>query len=540
MTDHVEQIDAYLDGELSKTEAAAFRDWLLGSPRNGRIFAERAMLHHQIRDTLRRNRIESVQNPQHILKELLQMENSAEAELQQIPFESGINSRMKVLAAWGSIAAVILIAITLTLIFSGGGGTTSDPEIAQRSDPPKEQQAQAKVLGTFLAQWDTASPDPGEAIANGPVELTSGFVDFELAGGARVFVQAPARFEVIDSNRMALYDGSLVASVPPRAHGFTVHTNTISVVDLGTEFGVEVADDGSVTTAVFTGEVVLRSLDRSAPTVPLRSGQVAVADHTGRIAASRPLEDVVDDVLFVRSMDDARILAANQAAEAIIKMKPVAYWRFESIENGIVLDEMGNHAGRLVGQASLIDSVSGKGIDLNGTDAHVVVPAHPALDSLNKELTLCAWVKLANIEKQALIHNWDRPAGEEGAGYSLEIYNDVPGFVVTLEGAVGFEDHLFAESRMKIDEWVHLAAVYDGATKTIYINGVAITSTPTRRPDLDIQGGGKDLHIGRRQDGDWGHVNGVMDEVTVFDKALSADNVRQIHELQLNAFLPKQ
>ena len=526
MTDPIDQIDAYLDGELTQEELVIFRDWVSSDPNHRRMFAKRAAFTHYLLTSLERKRIQSVQNPSRNLTELLKLEEAAVAQLRHISVDHGRHARFKLLLGWGSMAAALVIAISLTFVFSGNNNTARNAGLGPQPERHVEPTSYAKLLGTHLAQWSGPRPGVDGVITAEPMELTNGYAELELTDGARVIVQAPAQFEVIGGNRMVLHTGSLVAKVPLHAHGFTVHTGKISVVDLGTEFGVKVAEDGVVTTAVFDGEVVLRPKDQASPSVPLRAGKAAVADAKGRVAPIQPLQSITGQVDFARTMEDARLMAARYAAEQVIALGPVAYWRFESIKDGVVLDEMGNHHGRLIGEAATVASISGNGLDLGGTEAHVLVPAHPALDSLGKELTLCAWVYVADTRRQAIIHNWDNPT----RGYTLEVLADVPGFVVGYDDSVrGRTDHLFAPSRLPTGRWVHLACVCDGKTKAIYVDSELVIKEPARRPDHEISGGIGDLTIGRRQEINEHHLNGMIDEVAVFDKALNADEIRRLY-----------
>jgi hypothetical protein len=90
------------------------------------------------------------------------------------------------------------------------------------------------------------------------LQVRTGFAELEFAQGAKVVVQGPAEFEVRSANRGFLRRGKLVAVVPPQAIGFTIATPKAEIVDLGTEFGVEVDDHQNAEVHVFTGVVVAR------------------------------------------------------------------------------------------------------------------------------------------------------------------------------------------------------------------------------------------------------------------------------------------
>ena len=72
------------------------------------------------------------------------------------------------------------------------------------------------------------------------IELNHGFVGLTLDDGAHVVVEAPATFSIDSRKRMTLFGGKIGAVASGAAHGFEVVTPTAIVVDLGTEFGVNV------------------------------------------------------------------------------------------------------------------------------------------------------------------------------------------------------------------------------------------------------------------------------------------------------------
>jgi hypothetical protein len=91
------------------------------------------------------------------------------------------------------------------------------------------------------------------------VRLTRGQVRMDFACGASVTMRSPAALEVISPMRTRAVLGTLKAHVGKGAEGFTVETPRTTVVDLGTDFGVDVSRHGSTDVVVFNGAVDLHS-----------------------------------------------------------------------------------------------------------------------------------------------------------------------------------------------------------------------------------------------------------------------------------------
>jgi len=122
----------------------------------------------------------------------------------------------------------------------------------------------AVLTDVIDAEWaDTDRiPSPGQSLRPGALTLSAGFAELALNDGAVVVVEAPAVFNLRDSNRIFLQSGKLSAAVPKEAAGFTVQTANADIVDYGTEFGVTIENNGSVATHVFAGKVKVSSTKR--------------------------------------------------------------------------------------------------------------------------------------------------------------------------------------------------------------------------------------------------------------------------------------
>jgi hypothetical protein len=91
------------------------------------------------------------------------------------------------------------------------------------------------------------------------VKLTSGTVTLALANIGQVVVEGPAEFELRGQKRARLAYGRLKMRVTEEfGRGFVVETPGGEVIDLGTEFGLDVDRGGKTSLAVFEGMVDLR------------------------------------------------------------------------------------------------------------------------------------------------------------------------------------------------------------------------------------------------------------------------------------------
>jgi len=168
---------------------------------------------------------------------------------------------------WSGLAAAVLLVGLVIYNVADRGPTIIAPPITdnvQETQTPVEvvEATIARIVRTVDPVWQDAQHgldvqwSNGQQLQPGVMQLVAGYLEIELDRGARVFVEGPARVELLDDNHLKLSAGRLVAYVPPSATGFIVDTPTSRLVDIGTEFGVDCdAQSGQTTVQVFQGEV---------------------------------------------------------------------------------------------------------------------------------------------------------------------------------------------------------------------------------------------------------------------------------------------
>ena len=138
----------------------------------------------------------------------------------------------------------------------------------------------------------------GDAIRAGEkLELATGRLRLDFLCGASVWLTAPAIFEMESRQSARLTAGRVrVTASTPEAKGFTIHTRTASVVDLGTEFTAEATLDGRCRFDVTSGEVQVH-LASSAVQHLLKAGD-AMEVESGSAQVTARIESGDDSPAF--------------------------------------------------------------------------------------------------------------------------------------------------------------------------------------------------------------------------------------------------
>ncbi len=173
--------------------------------------------------------------------------------------------------------------------------------------------------------------------------------------------------------------------------------------------------------------------------------------------------------------------------------------------------------GALAGKAAFSSGVVGKALDLSG-GGWVTFPHNDVFD-LAGELTLEAWVKFNTLEGMPvfLSHGQWRERGffvqaiGGGIRYSLGGLNDCDG------------------GRLEPGKWYYVVCTYDMQEMRVYLNGQEVARR--HAPEVDFAPWVGPFYVGRYTlDGKPYEVNGLVDEVKVYQRARTAEEIRKEYD----------
>ena len=211
-------------------------------------------------------------------------------------------------------ASVVTLAFASLLYFNGwmspasiSGLDTSKSNLRGNDNHVVDKNATAAMLtGMVDCVWDADARQHEIAapLRNGStLSLQSGLIQVTFESGAKMIVEGPAQFTLVSNMEADFQVGRMTSYCPPSAHGFTVQTPEATVVDLGTEFGVDVANDGKTEVHVFSGEVV--SWNKNPQASKIREKVHLTKNHSVSFEAGQTLKVVEIDIeKYVRSIDE--------------------------------------------------------------------------------------------------------------------------------------------------------------------------------------------------------------------------------------------
>jgi hypothetical protein len=209
----------------------------------------------------------------------------------------------------------------------------------------------------------------------------------------------------------------------------------------------------------------------------------------------------------------------------------VGHWTFDGpdLTTATATDKSGreNNGVLTAGPIPAIGKV-GQGLQFDGVDDYInlgIDGATPDLD-LTAEMTISAWVKLNGnyTADQTIIGRYDFTSAR--AMYVLNFGSFDNYFTFTS----GTAQIINTQSPISDTNWHHIAVTRSGSagdwTITLYVDNVAYTQQTATNPQTDLD---ENTTIGKTPDVNSGYFNGRIDDVRVFNRALTADEIADLY-----------
>jgi hypothetical protein len=200
---------------------------------------------------------------------------------------------------------------------------------------------------------------------------------------------------------------------------------------------------------------------------------------------------------------------------------------------GSASDSLGANNGTLTNGATVAPGFVGLAFQFDGVDDYVEVPHAAALNLT--AFTVDAWVYIdpaLNAEEFNVLVGKSNTT-DAGGGFFLAYDDRVPGFTQALRFRVSDGSGASEAASNKAvtgPGFYHVAGTFDGSTARLYVNGTLVsTGSAISAPAFNTL----PLRIGAADGGDLGvddRLNGRVDEVGIYARALSAAEVKDIYD----------
>ena len=232
------------------------------------------------------------------------------------------------------------------------------------------------------------------------------------------------------------------------------------------------------------------------------------------------------DALFDRWMSEP-----STKSGAVTMEQGIGYFDFSAFEDGKLSNQHDSEKPATSGSGNrLVEGKIGMGLELSGDDeVDLKIGNFTRADPFSFSL----WVKVPTLFERSVIFHRSRAWTDAGSrGYQLLLEDGKPSFSL-IHFWPGNAIRVRATSALKLNAFVHIGITYDGSSKAsgvrIFVDGEpAELEVVQDQLTKNITGGGHDhIAIGARFR-DIGFKKGVVDEFRIFDRELSALEVREL------------
>lgn len=422
--------------------------------------------------------------------------------------------------------------------------------LVMRDRPVTEAETVAEgcaILSRVLdAEFGGSAHRGGDALSPGLFQLEAGLAQIEFFSGATLLLEGGTELRILSAWEAECLRGRVRVQVPPAAQGFLLHAPGVKLEDLGTEFALNVADEGS-SVHVFEGEVVTHR--ESVPPRNLRDGEgfstrAAMPPDAATFLPATDLRDLV-------GRRDRRRFEEWQEGSLERRRDPrlVACYLFhrsgepgrDRLVANAAVPERRQRSGGAVGASWTEGRWPGKdALEFKRPGDRVRLN----LDGSYGALTFACWVKVDAVDKK--YNSLLLTDGYESGEPHWQIHED-GSLMFSIrylpeEAAKGAEHNQMYFSRPvftsdSLGRWHHLAVSYDGEGGEVvqYFDGAEVGRgvSPLHRP-------GRGVVFGPCEIGNWGlptaghrfpvrNLNGAIDEFAIYDAVLPPSEIAELH-----------
>lgn len=481
------------------------------------------------------------------------------------PHGEGLRARLArrgkaVGVAWSGVAAVAVACIIGFISGSRVGWQMFGIDAPLSSDagaPVAGAIPQATMVSSTGCVWGSAQSGDwlaADSTAGDSIQLLEGIAEFNVGASAdlRLKIEGPTSVVLASQPGASIAYGKIIVSSTSVGEGIYPIESPFGrvLVEPGAEVGL-ITFGSNAEIHCFRGKVTiespwLQSNDSSPSDTSLRAGQSIVFHDVGR-AVLQARRGIADKRQFTPqvAMSNDFLSVSSEYVREVVAAEPVAYWRFEDADAQAAKNEMGlSYRGRIQGEVARVGPVGNQSIELGLNGKHGSLLADESWDDvLQGDFSIELWMKPSHHHLGSMVGfvgDFDPTLRRNRHGVLIETCGPVGGgegwrvnrirFLHRSELTAEATDGVSCFSRPFYDvrRWQHVVAAKEGDQLRLYLDGKLV------RTEVDPAPTPRGLHlvIGQLYTETLERFFiGQLDEIAVYKRSLSPDEVTRHHEL---------
>ncbi len=208
----------------------------------------------------------------------------------------------------------------------------------------------------------------------------------------------------------------------------------------------------------------------------------------------------------------------------------VGFWSFNGpdMDGNEAYDRSGQgNTGTLTGTTRTIGKV-GQALDFNGSTDYVNVPENNNDFDITNNITISTWVKLDDLDRVESVVCKEY-LSDVDCVYQIRTYQSGNRFDFVFFNGTSYKHTIPDVSIIySTNRWYHVAGTYDGNTRRLYMDGLLVKETIEAAGSILTTN--DPLRIGTETAAPW-YLKGSIDEVRIYNRALSAQEVQRLYNL---------
>jgi hypothetical protein len=191
-----------------------------------------------------------------------------------------------------------------------------------------------------------------------------------------------------------------------------------------------------------------------------------------------------------------------------------------------------DHDGTFTDDNVFVQGEVGQAFSFDGVDDVVDIPNAADLNIPTGTITLDAWINVtANGNYPSVLGKGDVGSGNESYALFVDPSGNL-GFLVNTAGLAATRRIVIDTTPIQTGKWTFVAGTYDGTNVRVYVNGSLRKTMSYVLEAKMIHSTTNDLLIGKAERTGFGgtsYFKGAIDEVELFSRALSLDEIMKIY-----------
>ncbi|NJD55299.1 MAG: DUF11 domain-containing protein, partial [Nitrospirae bacterium] len=233
---------------------------------------------------------------------------------------------------------------------------------------------------------------------------------------------------------------------------------------------------------------------------------------------------LIDEIgIFTRALTAQEVVAIyNAAGNGMCRSctappsNMISWWKGEEDAN----DSVGTNNGTLMNGATFVAGKVDQAFSFDGVDDYISIPHNANLDP--SAITVDAWIKTPAGPERVIVEK----SHDNTGGWVMEVHGDGRASFAYFNGDMSWTTNsVFSIGTVADNNWHHVAATLEGSAIKIYIDGALDNSAVYSGTPIPNS---RNVNIGKWYGGGR-FFNGLIDEVEIFSRALSAQEIAAIY-----------